>query len=158
MFTARIIDAHEAMAVFGLVRLCYPEIELAAWRDHLARLSGGKRRHAGCVVVSDQRGYAHAACLYRVTPDPRSGRLLEVSYLSKADLPASTAADVLFAFVDDLALKQGCSHIVIEDLDARIAQDRLTAWTGIGHDLISHDFRPGMIGFVKAVASPSPAA
>ena len=29
MFTARIIDANEAMAVFGLVRLCYPEIELA---------------------------------------------------------------------------------------------------------------------------------
>lgn len=150
MFSARIIDATEAMAVFALVRLCYPEIEMAAWRDHLARLAG-KRSNAGCVVVSDQRGYAHASCLFRVTPDPRTRRRLEISYLSRAELPASTAPGVLFSFVDELARERECGHIVIEDTDARIAEDRIVAWTDIGRDLLTHDFRPGSVGFVKVV-------
>lgn len=150
MFRARIIDANEATAVFALVRLCYPEIELNAWRDHLARLAG-KRRNAGCVVVSDQRGYAHASCLFRVAPDPRSRRRLEISYLSRAELPASTAPDVLFSFVDELARERQCGLIVIEDTDARIAEDRIAAWTDIGRELICHDFRPGSVGFVKVL-------
>lgn len=151
MFTARIIDASEAMAVLGLVRLCYPDIAVSAWRDHIGRLGAGRRRSAGCVVVNDQRGYAHASCLFRVAPDPRFGRRLELSYLSRAELPASTAPDVLFDFVDDLARNEGCSHIVIEDSDTRIADERVANWTDIGRDLISHDFRPGTVGFVKTV-------
>jgi hypothetical protein len=151
MFSARIIGAEEAMAVFGLVRLCYPEIEPQAWREHLARLGRGQRRRAGCVVVADQRGYAHAACLFRVVPDPRAGRRLEISYLSKAELPASRAPDVLFAFVDELAQAQGCAAIVVHDNQARIAQDRLATWTGLGTDLVAHHFKPGTIGFEKTV-------
>jgi hypothetical protein len=151
MFTARIIDANEAMAVFGLVRLCYPEIEVSAWRDHLSRLGVGKRKTAGCIVVTDQRGYCHAACLYRIAPDPRSGRRLEISYLSKAELPASKAQDVLLDFVDDLARREGCGHILIEDTDARIADRKIETWSGIDHDLASHHFRPESVGFVKVL-------
>ncbi len=153
MFNARIIGTEESMAVFGLVRLCYPEIEPSAWRGHLAGLGRGKRRRAGCVVVSDQRGYAHAACLFRITPDPRSGRRLDISYLSKAELPASTAPDVLFAFVDQLARDEDCASIVVHDSQARIAQDRLATWSGVGRDLISHHFTPGTIGFEKSVVA-----
>lgn len=151
MFTARIIDANEAMAVFGLVRLCYPDIEVSAWRDHLVRLGVGKRRMAGCIVVSDQRGYSHAACLYRIAPDPRSGRRLEISYLSKAELPASTAHDVLLDFIDDLARREGCHHIVVEDTGTRISHRRLGSWAEADHDLASHHFRLESLGFVKAV-------
>ena len=56
MFTARIIDAKEALTVFSLVSLCYPDIEIDAWRAHLSRLSAAKRPKSGCIVVSDQRG------------------------------------------------------------------------------------------------------
>ena len=157
MFSARIIHAEEAMAVLGLVRLCYPEIEPQAWRAHLARLGRGRTSRAGCVVVSDQRGYTHAACLYRVLPDPGTGRRLEISYLAKADLPASTATEVLFAFVDELARAQRCRAIVVHDSQARIARDALATWTDLGDDLAAHHFRPGAIGFEKAVA-PAPLA
>lgn len=151
MFKGRIIDANEAMTVFGLVRLCYPDIAIDAWRQHLQGLGTGKRRRSGCVVVNDQRGYVHAACLYRVAPDPRSGRRLELSYLSKAELPASTAPDTLFDFVDELARGEGCSSILIEDTASGVAPDRLASWTDIDHALAAHNFRPGSVGFIKTV-------
>lgn len=151
MFKGRIIDAHEATTVFGLVRLCYPDIGFDAWRTHLAGLKRGRKRHAGCVVVNDQRGYVHAACLFRVSPDLRSGRRLEISYLSKAELPASPAPDILFDFVDGLAREEGCSTILIEDSAAKIAEERLAHWTDIDQALVDHDFRPGSVGFVKVV-------
>jgi hypothetical protein len=151
MFKGRIIEANEAMTVFGLVRLCYPDIEIEAWRQHLAGLGSGKRRRSGCVVVDDRRGYVHAACLYRIAPDPRSGRRLELSYLSKAELPASTAPTTLFDFVDDLARGEGCSTILIEDTSGRVAPERLATWVDIDRALTAHNFRPGSIGFVKTV-------
>jgi hypothetical protein len=151
MFKGRIIDASEAMTVFGLVRLCYPDIEIDAWRHHLQGLGGGKRRKSGCVVVNDQRGYVHAACLFRITPDPMSGRRLELSYLSKAELPASTAPDTLFDFVDELARDEGCSTILIEESVARLTDGPLTHWGDLDKALEAHDFRPGSVGFVKTV-------
>lgn len=151
MFTARIIDAKEAMTVFGLVRLCYPDIKIDAWRAHLTRLGAAKRPKSGCIVVGDLRGYVHAACLFRIAPDPRSGRRLEVSYLSKAELPASTAANTLFDYIDAMARHEGCSSILIEDSGTWQDEDRLMAWTDVGHALIAHDFRPGSVGFIKAV-------
>ncbi len=154
MFTARIIDAKEATTVFSLVRLCYPDIQIEAWRAHLVRLGMAKRRKSGCMVVADRRGYVHAACLFRIAPDPRSGMRLEVSYLSKAELPASTAANTLFDFIDEMARLEGCSSILIEDSGTWQDEDGLTAWTDVGHALMAHDFRPGSVGFVKAVAPP----
>ncbi len=151
MFKARIIDANEAMTVFGLVRLCYPDIEIDAWRQHLHGLGTGKRRKSGCVVVADQRGYVHAACLFRITPDPMSGRRLELSYLSKAELPASTAPDTLFDFVDELGREENCSTIVIEEAVTRLADGPLTHWGDLDQALAAHHFRPGSVGFVKAV-------
>ena len=155
MFTGRIIDAKEAMTVFGLVRLCYPEIEIDAWRAHIASLGSGKRPKAGCIVVNDQRGYVHAACLFRISRDPRWGRRLEISYLSKAELPASTAPDILFDFIDELARHEGCTSIVLEDSGTRIAEERLLSWTDVGRALVAHDFRPGSVGFVKTVSAVS---
>ncbi|WP_296574857.1 hypothetical protein [Phreatobacter sp.] len=155
MFKGRIIEASEAMTVFGLVRLCYPDIRIDAWRHHLAGLGTGKRRRSGCVVVNDRRGYVHAACLYRIAPDPRAGRRLELSYLSKAELPASTAPDTLFDFVHDLARGEGCSTILIEDTSGRVAPERLATWVDIDRALAAHDFRPGSVGFVKMVAAAS---
>lgn len=154
MFKGRIIDAHEAMTVFGLVRLCYPDIKIDAWRQHLAGLGTGKRRRSGCVVVDDRRGYVHAACLFRIAADPRSGRRLELSYLSKAELPASTATDTLFDFIDNLARNEGCSTILIDD-SGRVAPERLAAWADIDLALAAHNFRPGSVGFVKTVPAAS---
>lgn len=152
MFTARVIDTKDALAAFGLVRLCYPDIELSAWRAQFAAGKAG-RGDAGCIAVADQRGTIHAACLYRLSLDPRFGRRLEISYLSRAELPASTASDVLFDFVDSFAREKACAQIVVEDSDSRIAKARLASWTEVGKELMEHHFRPGSVGFVKAVAA-----
>jgi hypothetical protein len=157
MFTARLVHGADAMAALGLVRICHPEIEIAHWRTLFDHDEAANRYDFGCIVVADQRGYAHAACLFRIALDPRFGRRLEVSYLSRADLPASTASEALFDFIDVLATKQGCAQIVIEDADSRIATERMTSWTDIGQVLTDHQFRPGSVGFVKSVA-PAPAS
>lgn len=156
MFTARLVNGSDAMAALGLVRICHPEVEIGHWRALFDTEQGQNRDNFGCVVVADQRGYAHAACLFRIALDPRFGLRLEVSYLSRADLPASTASEVLFDFIDELAAAKGCAQIVIEDADSRIAAERLTSWTDIGQVLADHQFRPGSVGFVKSVA-PAPA-
>lgn len=150
MFTARVISAKDALAAFGLVRLCYPDIGLEAWKAQFAHSGRGE---AGCIVVADQRGTIHAACLYRLSLDPRFGRRLEISCLSRAELPASTASEVLFEFVDRFAREKACAQIVVEDADTRIASARVAAWTEMGRDLIDHQFRPGSVGFVKSVAA-----
>jgi hypothetical protein len=156
MFTARLVDGSDAMAALGLVRLCHPDIAIEHWRALFERTGAAGRGGLGCVAVTDRRGYAHAACLYRIALDPRFGRRLEVSYLSRADLPASTASETLFGFIDTLAAEHGCSQIVIEDSDSRIATERLSSWTDIGQVLADHQFRPGSVGFVKSVtASPA---
>lgn len=152
MFTARLVHGADAMAALGIVRICHPDIEIENWRALFDHDEAGDSAHFGCVVVADQRGYAHAACLFRIALDPRFGRRLEVSYLSRADLPASTASDVLFDFIDSLAARRACTQIVIEDADSRIAAERLTSWTDIGQVLTDHHFRPGSVGFVKSVA------
>ncbi len=141
MFRARIIDANEAMTVFGLVRLCYPDIEIDAWRQHLQGLGGGKRRKAGCLVVSDQRGYVHAACLFRVTPDPMSGRRMELSYLSKAELPAAPHRTPCSISSTNWPGKKHCSTIVIEEAVTRLADGPLTQWGDLDQALAAHQFR-----------------
>jgi hypothetical protein len=156
MFTARLVDGTDAMAALGLVRLCHPDIAIEHWRALFEPAGAADRGGLGCVVVTDRRGYAHAACLYRIALDPRFGRRLEVSCLSRADLPASTASETLFDFIDMLAADNRCSQIVIEDYDSRIATQRLSSWTDIGQVLADHQFRPGSVGFVKSVA-PAPA-
>jgi hypothetical protein len=152
MFTARLADGADAMAALGLVRLCHPDIAIEHWRTLFEQKDAAERGGLGCIAVTDRRGYAHAACLYRIALDPRFGRRLEVSYLSRADLPASTASESLFEFIDTLAADNGCSQIVIEDSDSRIATERLASWTDIGQVLADHQFRPGSVGFVKSVA------
>jgi hypothetical protein len=156
MFTARLVHGADTMAALGLVRICHPEIAIEHWRALFDHDGPEPRDDFGCVVVADQRGYAHAACLFRIALDPRFGRRMEVSYLSRADLPAGTASEVLFDFIDSLAAQRRCAQIMIEDADSRIAAERLTSWTDIGQVLADHQFRPGSVGFVKSV-TPAPA-
>lgn len=159
MFKARIIGPEEALAVFGVVRLCYPDIEMRAWRDHLARLARSRSKgDAGCLVVQDWRQCTHACCLFRVVPDPVASRRLDVSYVAKADLPAGGAVPALFAAIEALAEERDCGLVVIQDFNARAFPEDRVLGVSPAAALADHGFAPAPTGYIKHIVPFSPAA
>lgn len=152
MYKSRIIGPEEALAVFGVVRLCYPDIQMESWRSHVSELARAKKRDdAGCLVIQDWRKCAHAACLFRVAPDPRVGKRLEVSYVAKADLPASGAVSALLIAINELAAERGCEMVVIQDFNARAFPEDRVLGVSPAETLAALGYQPAPMGFVRGV-------
>lgn len=140
MFTSRIIRPDEAMAAFGLIRLCHPTVGPDAWSGLVKRVTRRRPEPGGCIAVEDRRGCVFATALFRISPDLILDRRLELSHMASAALPAMNPREDLFAFADHMAAKEGCRAIMVLQAGDPGAIDP---------DLVGRGYRSQVLGVVK---------
>ena len=114
IFLAAPLNVKVARQAFPLAKLFNPDLDLADWSAYVRSLASRPAQTAGLQMVQDQRGYVHALFAYSISRDLLLRRILRVSDLVICLLPGMTLIGTLAETFYDIALKYGCTEIIVE--------------------------------------------
>src|SRR4051794_33503541 len=121
LYRAEPLRVAEAMRVYPLVLLLFPEVTPASWRAFVRKATRLPPHQGGLVAVMDRRGYCHAVFSYRVASALPTGRAVRVSDVVMGRLPGSTLPQAILAWAEQLAGELDASAVSIDLQDGMLA-------------------------------------
>lgn len=113
-FQALPIGLREARAAYPLIYLHDASITLEEWLRFARRQCARPADRAGLMAIRDRRGIVHALFGYRVDMDLRANKRLCLSNLVIARVPGSMVDEAIAASADEIALRNHCRTISLD--------------------------------------------
>lgn len=123
-YVVRALRREQIAQAFTLVRLLDPGLTLDRWWVYASQFVGaGQNARRGILAAQNEQGYIHGLAFYRIGPDLRHDRILEVENFVTFDLTGGRrAASTLLTGVETWAQRQRCCRIRLCLLDPKLRQ------------------------------------